>query len=132
MSRPANPKELFNLQHASACNVIEHTFGVFKAHYKILDAGPSYPFKVQAQLVAGLSVVHNFIGIHDPSDTHNVQKSLDKDQLCCGRNYPEPVLLERMAPGITRAEKAQADAFWDQLVEQMWMDYQRELEDHHG
>ncbi len=104
-SRPANPKELFNLRHASARNVIERTFGVFKVRYNILNAGPAYPFEVQARLVAGLSVVHNFIGVHDPSDARNVQKSLNEDQLHCGGTRPEPIPLARIAPGITRAEK---------------------------
>ena len=127
-SRPANAKELFNLRHASARNVIERTFGVFKARYKILDSGPSYPFEVQARLVAGLSVVHNFIGIHNPLDTRNIQKNLNEDQLCRNGPHPEPVPLDRIAPGITRDEKARADAFRDQLAEQMWVDYQKELE----
>jgi hypothetical protein len=33
--RPHNKEELFNLCHASACNVVEHIFGVLKKQLKI-------------------------------------------------------------------------------------------------
>ena len=41
---PQNPKELFNLRHASLCNAIERAFGVLKKRFPIIASSnePSY------------------------------------------------------------------------------------------
>src|ERR1700690_2668566 len=43
--RPENPKELFNLRHASARKVIERIFGVLKRRFRILVVPPEYDMK---------------------------------------------------------------------------------------
>lgn len=66
--RPENYKELFNLRHAQAHNVIECIFGVMKKQFKVLHDGCEYPIETQAQLVPALAALHNFIRIYDPDD----------------------------------------------------------------
>jgi hypothetical protein len=58
---PANTKELFNLNHAQACNVIEHIFGVLKQHFQILLLPPCYPLDFQPHIPAALCALQNFI-----------------------------------------------------------------------
>ena len=58
---PANTKELFNLRHAQACNVIKHIFGVLKQHFRILLLPPHYPLDFQACIPVALCTLQNFI-----------------------------------------------------------------------
>ncbi|KIJ57598.1 hypothetical protein HYDPIDRAFT_104069, partial [Hydnomerulius pinastri MD-312] len=65
INRPANKEELFNLQCASAQNIIECIFGVFKCHFYILLLAPEYNIDIQAHIPAALCTIHNFIHTHD-------------------------------------------------------------------
>jgi DDE superfamily endonuclease len=58
---PENPKELWNLRHASLRNVIERIFGVLKKRFPILDTSRRFPLATQFRLVHALCAVHNFI-----------------------------------------------------------------------
>ena len=66
--RPSNAKELYNLHHASAQNVIEHIFGILKRRFHILLLAPEYDMDVQAKVPPALCALHNFIRQHDPSN----------------------------------------------------------------
>ena len=68
--RLQNEKEVLNLNHARAWNIIERIFGAMKKHYKILFVAPEYSVHTQACLVCGLVVMHNLICIHNPQDMH--------------------------------------------------------------
>lgn len=58
---PANAKELFNLRHAQARNVIERIFGVLKQRFKILLLPPHYPLDFQPRIPVALCALQNFI-----------------------------------------------------------------------
>ncbi|KAE8267920.1 hypothetical protein A4X09_0g4427 [Tilletia walkeri] len=49
-------------------SVVEWTFGVMQARFKVLKTGIEYETKVQAALFPALAVVHNFLRRHDPND----------------------------------------------------------------
>ena len=57
---PVNAKELFNLHHAQARNVIERIFGVLKQRFRILLL-PHYPLDFQPRIPAALCAIQNFI-----------------------------------------------------------------------
>ncbi len=59
--RPINAKELFNLCHAQARNVIERVFGVLKQHFRIILLPSRYPLDFQARIPAALCALQNFI-----------------------------------------------------------------------
>ena len=50
-----NKEELYNLQHAQACNVVEQIFGVLKKWWDILNQPPQYDISIQAHIPAGLA-----------------------------------------------------------------------------
>ena len=56
-----NAKELFNLCHAQARNVIERIFGVLKQRSRILLLPPHYQLYFQARIPAALCALQNFI-----------------------------------------------------------------------
>jgi hypothetical protein len=56
-----NAKELFNLRHAQARNVIERIFGVLKQRFRILLLPPHYPLAFQSRIPVALCALQNFI-----------------------------------------------------------------------
>jgi hypothetical protein len=59
--RPENPKELYNLRHASLQNIVEQLFGVFKKKFTILKSPPEIDLSKQIRLVYSLCVLWSFI-----------------------------------------------------------------------
>ncbi|CAK9781317.1 unnamed protein product [Cutaneotrichosporon oleaginosum] len=58
---PLNPKELYNLRHASARNVIERIFGVLKNRFRIVAHGTKYPVRTQLFMILSVCVLHNML-----------------------------------------------------------------------
>ncbi|XP_042056398.1 uncharacterized protein LOC121800982 [Salvia splendens] len=58
---PQNPKELFNMRHTKARNVIERAFGVLKMRWGILRSASYYPIRTQIRLIMACFLLHNFI-----------------------------------------------------------------------
>ncbi|POV94503.1 hypothetical protein PSTT_16820 [Puccinia striiformis] len=52
---PANPKELFNLQHTTLRNAVERTFGAWKKRFPILTHALDYNLGTQQDLVFALA-----------------------------------------------------------------------------
>ena len=63
---PQNYKELYNLRHSQARNIVERIFGVAKNHFVILRETNDYPMLTQAKIVSACGVIHKFIGTYDP------------------------------------------------------------------
>jgi hypothetical protein len=59
--KPENYKELFNLRHASLCNVIERIFGVLKRKYQILRRAAEYSVDTQTRIILACCALHNFV-----------------------------------------------------------------------
>ncbi|GJW39887.1 putative nuclease HARBI1 isoform X1 [Tanacetum coccineum] len=59
---PKGKKETFNYYHSSLRNVIERTFGVFKARWAILkDMHVNYSYETQVSIVIASMAIHNYI-----------------------------------------------------------------------
>ena len=65
---PTNARELFNLRHAQARNIIEHIFGVLKQRFRILLLPPHYPLDFQSRIPVALCALQNFIQITDSNE----------------------------------------------------------------
>ena len=81
--RPMTKEELFNLQHASAHNIIELIFGVLKHRFCILLLAPEYSLEIQAWIPAALCAVHNFIQVHDSNKGEHLSGPDSDDDFCC-------------------------------------------------
>ena len=106
LSSPRNPKELFNLCHSSAQNVIKRIFGVLKRHFRILQLPPEYNMRIQAQVPAALAALHNFIWQYDPEEIRMFEDNQPFD-------FPigaHPKSTGKLGRGwITSHERAQAN-----------------------
>ncbi|KAL0430309.1 UNVERIFIED_CONTAM: hypothetical protein Sradi_0656900 [Sesamum radiatum] len=65
---PQSPRELFNLRHASARNVIERTFGLLKTRWGILKSPSYYPIRVQNEIIIACCLLHNFVRMEMTDD----------------------------------------------------------------
>lgn len=124
--RPANRKELFNLRHAQARNVVERIFGVIKGRWEILTRPPEYDMDVQARVLPALAALHNFILKHDVEEREDV---LDTDL-----EDPNPGTrggdFGTLADGATTTqEKTRSELRRDTIAQEMWESYQELLQD---
>ena len=59
---PSNSRELFNRKHSGLSAIIERTFGVWKAKWRILDRKhPKYELKKWVKIVTATMALHNYI-----------------------------------------------------------------------
>ncbi|KAK1271827.1 hypothetical protein QJS04_geneDACA012701 [Acorus gramineus] len=80
---PQNKEEVFNQLHSSLRNVIERTFGVWKARFPILKRMASYPFDIQVRIVPATMAIHNFIRkkkLHDSLFEQFQSTTVDEDR----------------------------------------------------
>jgi hypothetical protein len=116
--RPKNYKELFNLRHAQARNVIERIFGVVKRRFRLLVVAPEYNLETQAKMVPAICVLHNFIRIHDIDDLPDILQ--------------HPQVQEGLANNsgdlgngdVSAAESNRASILRDSIAQDMWASYQ--------
>lgn len=80
---------------------------------------------IQAQIPPGLAAVHNFIMNNDPHDIDHYLTGVLRDDL-----DPNPGAVMENEFGmlanqsVSRAEKARAVLYRDQIAQAMWEDYQ--------
>ena len=127
---PRNPLELFNLRHASACNVVEQIFGVLKRCFQVLRDPPEYDMDTQTLIPPALAALHNFIWQYDPDEIQmygdDAPLDLPSPALHMG---PHPETLgELQMYEVTPAERVQAKERQDQIANSMWQQYQQYLE----
>ncbi|POW11506.1 hypothetical protein PSTT_05240 [Puccinia striiformis] len=118
--KPANPKELFNLRHASLRNVVERIFGCLKSKFKILTSPTEHNMHSQVQLVYALVVLWNFIRYHNQYEDIPEMDNFSQGNDTGGDIDPN-------APGAkyrrTRAEDKQMIPKRNLLAERMWRQY---------
>jgi hypothetical protein len=124
-NRPQNKEELYNLQHASAHNVVEQIFSVTKNQLSVLKQSPRYAMLVQVCIPPALCALHNFIVQHDPKDT---EIDLDEDEEELGGIQVEEdvdlTLFGNLGFGvITHEVQDCASKKWDRLASEMWREY---------
>ncbi|KAJ7687955.1 hypothetical protein B0H17DRAFT_839145, partial [Mycena rosella] len=104
-------------------------FGVSKSRFRLMNVAPEYSVQTQAKIPCALAALHNFIRVHDPDDfaddgpghggprnTMFTLREIDGDER---REFPE----EELGRFISPAEKTRAEAFRDQIAQEMWEQY---------
>ncbi|POW16697.1 hypothetical protein PSTT_01209 [Puccinia striiformis] len=118
--KPGNPKELFNLRHASLRNVVERIFGCLKSKFKILTSPTEHNMDSQVQLVYALVVLWNFLRHHNQYEDVPEFDETTRGHDTSGDIDPD-------APGAkyrcTRAEDTRMVVKRNLLAERMWQQY---------
>ena len=117
--RPRNYKELFNLCHSQAQNVVECIFGIVKRWFRLMVAAPEYSLETQTKIVPALCALHNFICVYNPEE--NI--GLEELSAQAPRRSPEDFSHQ----GISVQEKARANTKRDVIAQEMWRQYQGHL-----
>src|SRR6202040_287029 len=117
--RPRNYKELFNLCHSQAQNVVERIFGIVKRWFRLMVAAPEYSLETQTKIVPALCALHNFICVY------NLEENIGLEELStqAPRRSPEDFSHQ----GISVQEKARANTKKDVIAQEMWRQYQGHL-----
>ena len=115
--RPRNKEELFNLQHASACNVIERIFGVLKRRFRILLLAPEYSLQIQARIPAALCAIHNFITIHNPADDMTLTVDDDDDNAPFDHDHEASTAASTEIDTPSMKRDCIAQVMWDNYLE---------------
>lgn len=114
MQAPQNPKELFNMRHTKARNVIERSFAVLKMRWGILRSASYYPIQTQIRLIMACFLLHNFIRREMEIDP--VEAALD--------GYIDNLTPEPENIGVEYVDCVEPTAEWthfrDNLALQMW------------
>jgi len=114
--RPQTKEELFNLCHASACNVVECAIGVLKHPFHILQEASRYNMDMQILILVALCALHNFIRRYDPEEVIDLDDTNDLQFGDRDEGY--------LASGLPNQHvQKQANARRDQIAQQMWDDY---------
>ncbi|KAG9218342.1 hypothetical protein CCMSSC00406_0007287 [Pleurotus cornucopiae] len=121
---PRDYKELFNLRHAQARNVVERIFGVVKRRFRLINTAPEYSLKKQAKMVLALCVLHNFIRVHDPQDLDGATL----EDLNNYRQQSHTPTTDDYSTHISHEERDRANDFRDRIAKQMWEQYQQYLQ----
>ncbi|XP_042035359.1 uncharacterized protein LOC121781729 [Salvia splendens] len=111
---PQNPKEMFNMRHTRARNVIERAFAVLKMRWGILRVASYYPIKTQIRLIMTCFLLHNFIRREMAIDP--IEAQLD------GLNeYNSNVYDGGVPDHVENVEPSEEwSQFRDNLAEMMW------------
>ncbi|XP_042047580.1 uncharacterized protein LOC121793614 isoform X2 [Salvia splendens] len=112
--RPKNPREIFNMRHISARNVIERAFVVLKIRWSILCSPSFYPIKIQIRLIMACFLLHNYIRgemIVDP-----IEELVDNnvDDIGLQEDHDNSVYVDVIEP------TPQWNDLRDQLAADMW------------
>ena len=115
--RPRNKEKLFNLQHASAHNIIEHIFGVLKRRFCILLLAPEYSLQIQARIPAALCAIHNFITIHNPADDTTLTVDDDDDNAPFNHDHEASTAASTEIDTPLMKRDCIAQVMWDNYLE---------------
>lgn len=110
---PANCRELYNIKHSKARNVIERSFSILKGRWSILRSNSFYPIKIQNRIILACCLLHNFIRANmavDPMEAEYPDLSAEDD------DEPDDFIEE--------VEASQAWTDWrDNLAMEMWAEH---------
>ncbi|XP_042018997.1 uncharacterized protein LOC121766826 [Salvia splendens] len=117
--RPTSPRELFNMRHTMARNIIERAFAVLKMRWGILRSASFYPIETQTRLIMTCFLLHNYIRGEMQADS--VEQELDDaalegdgGQRADGddQNDVEYVDAVESTPGWNQMRQDLADYMW--------------------
>ncbi|XP_056841762.1 protein ALP1-like [Raphanus sativus] len=93
---PSSASEWFNKRHSSLRSVIEHSFGVWKAKWRILKNEARYNLPMQCKIVVATMALHNFIRDSTTKDDDFDEYERMEEQELNGSNIEDAAEVEVM------------------------------------
>ncbi len=132
-NRPQNYKELFNLRHATARNVVERILGTSKREFPLMTRAPEYSAQTQAKLICATFATFNFIrsSCNTPEFGHSNDleggirrfRTVEGVEVEVGAMDEVPIVAGSLGGHVSEEEKLRADARRDRIAKAMWEDY---------
>ena len=119
-NNPQTPRELYNLRHASARNVIERTFGLLKMRWAILGTSSFFRIRNQIRVINACCILHNFLRDRQREMDDIMLIDVDNQLNAAAIEHPEEPNMIRHVESTTEWNNKR-----DTLANQMWADYQR-------
>ena len=124
---PQNYKELFNLRHASARNVIGRSFEILKKRWSILRTPSFFDIKTQIRIINACFILHNFIRDEQQCDPILEVHDLELLSVVDGEltNQHRERVTSNDADEVTTIQVTEAwTGFRDTLAMNMFAEYQ--------
>ncbi|KAL1560834.1 hypothetical protein AAHA92_11004 [Salvia divinorum] len=112
---PQDSREMFNMRHTKARNVIERAFVVVKMRWGILRSASYYPIRTQIRLILCCFLLHNFIRGEMMVDPIEQELDGDYEALNIGAEGDEPTYVDTIEPTPAWNNKR------SELAETMWL-----------
>ncbi|KAL1556309.1 hypothetical protein AAHA92_11953 [Salvia divinorum] len=112
---PQDSREMFNMRHTKARNVIERAFAVVKIRWGILRSASYYPIRTQIRLILCCFLLHNFIRGEMMVDPIEQELDGDYEALNIGAEGDEPTYVDTIEPTPAWNNKR------SELAETMWL-----------
>ncbi|WCJ44480.1 hypothetical protein M5689_025146 [Euphorbia peplus] len=104
------------MRHSSLRTSIERTFGLLKAHFRVLDSRPFWSYQTQVDVVIACCILHNHIMGVDPED--GITEEVNTTN--------EPTTQRSQ---LSQREEMQENREWaikrDMIANSMWNDFIR-------
>ena len=130
---PRNPRELFNLRHASLHNAIERAFGVLKKRFPITGSTiePYYSPNTQSSIFLACCILHNYLMGVDPDESliEEMDRDISNELEESDEVDDTPINVDDTDPQICQnsmsddEDAARGEFIRDALAIQMWWDY---------
>lgn len=103
--RPRNYKELYNLRHPQAQNVVEHIFGVVKQQFHLMVAALEYSLETRSKIIPALCTLHSFIWVYNQDEDMGVEGLLAQAPRCSQEDFNHPsVFAQEKARANTKGD----------------------------
>ncbi|XP_047983541.1 uncharacterized protein LOC125224221 isoform X1 [Salvia hispanica] len=111
---PHDPKELFNMRHSKARNIIERAFAVLKMRWGLLRSCSFYPIQTQIRLIMACFLLHNFIRREMSTDPVEIALDVDVPMVVNGAPYVANNYVDCVDPS------PEWTALRDAIAQEMW------------
>ncbi|CAH1413504.1 unnamed protein product [Lactuca virosa] len=119
---PKGFKEKFNYYHSSLRNVIERTFGVWKARWVLLrDIHVNFDFETQVKIVLASMAIHNYIRMSGSGDAA-FQIAQEESYIPCNVEGPDDGIEphDEVSSGQHRSDDIYMSAVRDMIAGQIF------------
>ena len=93
-----------------------------------MAASAEYSLQTQAKIPCAIAVLHNFIWTHNAGDDANEDYDFTDSSDGTGMSPTHLVIPDQLGTHILPAEREHAGQQCDQIADDMWEDYQCELQ----
>lgn len=118
---PQNSREMFNMRHTKARNIIERAFAIVKMRWGILRSASFYPIQTQIWLILSCFLLHNYIRGEMAVDPRELELDNAYEEVAPQKEHDDNVYVDMIEPTAEWNNKR------NELAEAMWLNVSTNL-----